>query len=115
MGTMYDLSELREMSGDDESFIQEMLDVFLKNNQDYLQLLNKAFESKDWKGVKFNAHKIKPSILLFRIDSLKQTILDLNEFSGKEINLDKMPSLVSELNVGLSEVFVKISKEIKKD
>ena len=110
----YDLSELREMSGNDEEFIQEMLVAFLKNNQDYLNLLNDGFKKQDWKIVKFNAHKIKPSILLFRIDPLKQIILDLNGFSGKETNLEVIPSLVSALNVGLSEVFNEISLQIKK-
>jgi len=115
MKKIYDLTDLREMSGGDEVFIQEMLVTFLKNNQDYLRLLNEGFESKDWKVVKFNAHKIKPSILLFRIDSLKEVILDLNEFSGKEMNLDKMPALIGLLNSSLSEVFNEISAELKKE
>ncbi|MGB0403430.1 MAG: Hpt domain-containing protein [Salibacteraceae bacterium] len=109
---MYDLTELREMSDNDEEFVQEMIHAFLKNNKDYLNTLNEGLAAKDWKVVKFNAHKIKPSILLFKITSLKQVILDINEFAGNEINLDKVPNLVEKLNEGLSLVFNKISEEI---
>ncbi|MBD78387.1 MAG: hypothetical protein CL840_05675 [Crocinitomicaceae bacterium] len=115
MSKLYDLSELREMSGNDEAFVQEMLSVFLKNNRDYLSLLNKSFEEKEWKSVKFNAHKIKPSIMLFKIETLRQEILDLNEFSGKEINLEQIPPLVSKINEVLCRVFDQISDEIKKE
>ena len=49
MGAIYDLTELRKMSGNDEEFVQEMLVTFLSNNQEYLVLLNDACENKDWK------------------------------------------------------------------
>ena len=93
MGAIYDLTELRKMSGNDEAFVHE---------------------NKDWKTLKFNAHKIKPSVLLFKIDSVKQEILDLNEFSGKEINLEKIPLLVSTLKSKLYEVFDEVILELKK-
>ena len=114
MGAIYDLTELRKMSGNDEEFVQEMLVTFLSNNQEYLVLLNDACENKDWKTLKFNAHKIKPSVLLFKIDSVKQEILDLNEFSEKEINLEKIPLLVSTLKSKLYKVFDEINLELKK-
>ena len=113
MEITYDLSEVREMSGNDEAFVQEMLDAFLTNNRSYLDDLNKCFKEKNWKQVKFFAHKIKPSILLFKIDALKVNILELNDYAGNETNLEKIPALVEELNNGLEEVFGKISHEKK--
>lgn len=110
---MYDLAELREMSDNDEEFVAEMIQAFLKNNKEYLELLNAGLVSKDWKVVKFNAHKIKPSILSFKISSLTDVILDINEFAGNETNLEMLPELVQKLNLDLGLVFNKISEEIK--
>ena len=44
----------------------------------------------------------------------KQEILDLNEFSEKEINLEKIPLLVSTLKSKLYEVFDEVILELKK-
>ena len=32
MEKLYDLSEIREMSGNDESFLKEMIELFVTNN-----------------------------------------------------------------------------------
>lgn len=105
MEMLFDLSELREMSGNDEEFVQEMIQSFIDNNSTYLNQMIDAGKSGDWAAVKFNAHKIKPSILLFKIESLQKAILDLNEFAGKEINTDSIPQLISEIEAGLKKVF----------
>ena len=115
MARSYNLDELREMSGNDESFIQEMLVTFLENNKNYLNDLNKAFENEEWKKVKFFAHKIKPSILLFKIDSIKDEILKLNEYSGNLENLDLIPMLLKNINSVMNEVFIEISNEVIKN
>lgn len=113
MSSLYDLTEIREMSGDDADFLKEMVELFVKNNTQYLVELNDALKIKNWSQVKFFAHKIKPSILVVHADGLKQTILDLNEFAGKEINLDQVPSLIEKLNDQLPVLCEALKKEIK--
>ena len=111
MKKSYSLDGLIEMCGDDQAFIEEMQKVFVENNEKYLDAMVDACNKQDWPEVKSNAHKIKPSILLMRINSLKDIILDLNEFAGKEINLDRIPSMVDTVKDGLNVVF----KEMKKN
>ncbi len=113
MEELYDLAEIREMSGNDQSFVNEMLGLFVKNNLQYLEELNAAYESKDWSQVKFYAHKIKPSILVVHAVNLKQPILDLNEYAGKEVNLDKIPDLIKLMNDELPHLCEVLEKEIK--
>lgn len=111
MDRKYSLEGLKEMCGDDQDFINEMIGVFLDNNLKYLESANEAFSQSDWKSLKSNVHKIKPSILLMRIDSLKEAILNLNEFSGQEINIEKIPDLMELLNNDLNEVFDQMKKD----
>jgi HPt (histidine-containing phosphotransfer) domain-containing protein len=113
MEKLYDLTELREMSDNDEGFVFEMIESFLKNNNEYLNELNRAFEKQDLKQVKFFAHKIKPSILLFKIDQLKQDILDLNEFAGKQINIEKIEALINGITLEMNRIFVSLNKKIQ--
>lgn len=114
MSKLYNLDELYEMSGNDKEFVEEMVFTFLNKNKEYLEELNNAFEIENWKQVKFFAHKMKPSILLFKIEHLKKTVLDLNEYAGNEIFLEKIPSLIGQLNSELSSVFASLNQEFEK-
>ncbi|UTW64299.1 Hpt domain-containing protein [bacterium SCSIO 12741] len=111
MDKLYNLDELREMTGNDESFMKEMIQLFVTNNKDYLEQLNQGLEEKDWKKVKFFAHKIKPSILMMKIGKLEDNIYRLNEFAGEEKNLSEIPALVEKLNDILPQVLVQLSEE----
>jgi len=113
MSDIYDLTEIREMSGNDQDFIKELIQLFVKNNIEYLQEINLANEQKDWAQVKFFAHKIKPSILVIHADILKQPILDLNEYAGKQINLEMIPELLDLLNEQLPNICASLENEIK--
>ncbi len=53
MTVLYDLQEIRDMSGNDQEFINEFLQLFIKNNREYLKEMNQAFELKNWAQVKF--------------------------------------------------------------
>ncbi len=113
MTVLYDLQEIRDMSGNDQEFINEFLQLFIKNNREYLKEMNQAFELKNWAQVKFCAHKIKPSIMVIHAEALNQPILDLNEFAGKQENLEKIPSLMGLLNTKLLVIFNALKDEIK--
>ena len=110
---MYDLTEITEMSVNYQDFIEELVQLFVQNNIEYLQEMNHANEQKDWVKVKFFAHKIKPSILVIHADALKQPILDLNEYAGKQINLERIPEILELLNVQLPLICASLEKEIK--
>lgn len=112
MGELYDLSEIREMSGNDESFVKEMIELFVKNNLIYLEELNDAFQKEDWKQVKFFAHKIKPSILVIHAKQLVQPILDLNEYAGNQTNINEIPDIMKKLNDQLPLICDQLKLEI---
>ncbi len=55
---MTDIYDLIEMSGNDQDFIKELIQLFVKNNIEYLQEMNLANEQKDWAQVKFSLIKL---------------------------------------------------------
>lgn len=64
-----DLSYLREMSGDSNDFMIEMLEAFQKQTPIYMDDLEKAVDARDWKATSECAHKMKPTFFYIgRVD-----------------------------------------------
>ncbi len=51
--------------------------------------------------------------MVIHAEALNQPILDLNEFAGKQENLEKIPSLMGLLNTKLPVIFNALKDEIK--
>ncbi len=82
---LFDLEPLRQLSGGDESFIKHMLGVFDKLVQETTYDLKSALEEKDWKKASKAAHKIKPSLDQLRIESLRDTVREIEAFPKKDV------------------------------
>ncbi len=50
---------------------------------------------------------------MIHADILKQSILDLNEYAGKQINLERIPELLDLLNEQLPIICASLENEIK--
>jgi HPt (histidine-containing phosphotransfer) domain-containing protein len=55
---VYDLSPLKQASGGDFKFFREMVDLFLKDTSEGLELLSDCLKNKDWEKAADMAHKI---------------------------------------------------------
>lgn len=79
----FDLSLLRSMSGKDEQFVREMVDVFIRQYSEIEVLMKVACNQANWLEVGRQAHKLKASIDTMSINSLKQLIREIEQ-DGKE-------------------------------
>ena len=68
-----DLNYLHEVAGNDVEFVQEMIDTFLKKNEEYLMLMEKWLQEKNWVELGNITHKAKSSYALLGIFSLQVT------------------------------------------
>jgi HPt (histidine-containing phosphotransfer) domain-containing protein len=96
------------MSNNDEQFISDMIDSFIKNTPEILQQLEQAINEQNWQHVGDLAHKIKPNLAFLGIDSLKETVLTI-ELSGKNAeNTEALPKqvehLITKVNEALEEL-----------
>lgn len=55
---VYDLSPLQQTSGGDLKFFREMVDLFLKDTSEGLELLSDCLKNKEWEKAADMAHKI---------------------------------------------------------
>lgn len=90
----FDLQYLREVSGNNEEFIREMIQTFVDTIPNILTDMSRSLETQDWEKVSRLAHQIKPSLTLMGLSGLKDTILFIEEHGKKQTELVKLASKV---------------------
>jgi PAS domain S-box-containing protein len=103
---LFDLSILEEM--DDNEYISEILNVYLKNCPGELAELRQACNAKNYDFVFKMAHKIKGSTSLLKSDNLLRILAKMEEFAKAEISEG-----LAKLSEQANEEFGKLSVQLK--
>jgi HPt (histidine-containing phosphotransfer) domain-containing protein len=84
---LYNLSELKKMSGNNPELIAKMLTTFIENSEQALHKFNVALTDKDNELIAETAHKILPSFrhlevnyIVNKLIELKNTCQNSNDF-----------------------------------
>jgi HPt (histidine-containing phosphotransfer) domain-containing protein len=81
---LYDLSNLEEISGGSQDFIQQMLQLFLEQSESTISGFRAALITQDLTTIRSLAHQIKPSIDNIKIHPLSKLIREVE--SAAEVN-----------------------------
>lgn len=103
--SFYSLNKLVKMTGGDNNFICEMLELFITEIPASVRQMEEALALSDWKTISSVAHRIKPSLLNLAIHSviediraleavIKSDIVDIPDITGRLANVKKVLSLV---------------------
>ncbi len=96
---LYDLSGLKEIHQNDESFIRIIKDAFINHTPaDATKMLN-ACSAGDWAQVGFLAHKLKSSIDILKIVSIKDDIRTIELHARQQVQLTSLAELVQKVNI----------------
>ena len=89
--TYIDPAHLDSVTGGDEKFKKELIDVFIQQLPTLLVGLEKALQDKDYKQLSAIAHKTKSSVALMGIESLRANMaeLEIKAKDGDDIELYK--------------------------
>lgn len=104
-----DLTYLKELSGGSQEFIDEVLGICLEEVPQDVEALENAIEQKEFMAIKEVAHKLKSSIILMGLESLRP---DLQETESLALKMD-LPGIREKFK-GLRSVFTKAVEEIRK-
>ncbi|MEO7210017.1 MAG: Hpt domain-containing protein [Chitinophagaceae bacterium] len=85
---LYNLTNLKDQTGNDEIFLQQMVILFIKQTDENLKKIAIAKPQKSWAEIHFIVHKIKSAINLFGIKNLQQIIVETEEMT-RETNHEK--------------------------
>lgn len=106
---LYDLTTIYAISDRNPQFLEKLLVVFVDNLSSDLRMLNSAADEGNWEEVSSIAHKMKPSLIHFGVNSVKEVVLSL-EHPGN-FNLNHFVSLISDLDAVVNEVLTGIKSD----
>jgi PAS domain S-box-containing protein len=105
---MIDLSYLRKVSNNDAEFVREMITALLKSLPESIEEIRVYTKEKNWNSLARTLHKIKPSLSMMGIPSLKNKAVELEELcrTKKEIKTlpDSITSFVNQMKHAISEL-----------
>jgi PAS domain S-box-containing protein len=102
-----DQNGLKELYGNDAEFAFSMFDNFLNQIDNEIHILHQLLEDGDLKGVKHQAHKMKPSFQLVGLSAITDMMKEIEELANlgdaeKVCNAGKI--FYSELDVAVQNV-----------
>jgi PAS domain S-box-containing protein len=106
---LYDLSMIEQMSRGKSEFVTKMIQLFVVLANETIDLLQKALSENDVKTIQKTAHKIKPTIELLGIVSLKDIVVDLE--TRKNILADDAE--IAKNVMFIIDVLEKVSRDIE--
>ena len=101
---LYSLDQLEALSSGDTAFINKMVDMFIQMAPESTDRMITALANDDLEDLGAAAHKVKPSIDMMGIVSLKQKIRDLEQWGKNRSNVDQIPGLLEEVINTLNDV-----------
>jgi PAS domain S-box-containing protein len=84
-GSKVDLSYLRQMSDNDQDFINEMIKSFVAQTPNDLDKISEFFANKQYDELAGIIHKVKPSITFMGINDLKDLVLEIEEHAKNKL------------------------------
>ncbi|WP_457618445.1 ATP-binding protein [Lutibacter sp.] len=108
-----DLKFIREETMNESSILALLIESFINDVDEFIEILDKGFKSKNWKLLHEATHKIKPSIRMFGISKLDQVIHDLVNRFREEKQLNNVEERINLCNRILKDVKIELLTELK--
>lgn len=108
--TLYDLDYLRNVSGNNTEFIQEMIQTFTDTMPVSIERLETAIANHNWEELSRVIHQIKPSLTLLGIHKLKDTAVILEE-EFKKASAQKKSATQVESSLQILTEFIQLIKK----
>jgi HPt (histidine-containing phosphotransfer) domain-containing protein len=83
-----DLSYLREMSGNDNDIIEEMIHIFIEQIPEFTNDISSNFEGQNWQGLGAVAHKAKSSVRTMGMEYMGDCLEQLEHFSKGNLKFE---------------------------
>jgi len=110
--TLYDLSELRSITRDNEAFFNEMIQTFIENAENGIEQIKTAYKAGEWDEVRESAHRLTPSFKHLSIKSAVSDLIELKQRSTDEPGGEEVSRLIAKIEIETAEVIEQLKNEI---
>lgn len=111
----YNLDELYRVADGNDTFVDEMIKVFIKTTGEGVKLLKEYTEQKDWNKVANQAHKIAAPCLHIGADELYSMIKKVEENGRAAKNTEDIPGIVKKIEHESANLISLLEKESDKN
>jgi PAS domain S-box-containing protein len=106
----FDLTYLREVSGNNEEFIREMIQTFVQTIPPILSQMNTSLSRQDWEKLSRLAHQIKPSLALMGMNDLRSQVLYIEQNGKSRDNLEQLPVKTQDFIIYCEQIIPELTK-----
>jgi len=82
------LEYLYEFADGDNTFVKEMIDLFIQNAPEFITNIRNGFEENDWEKLRYNAHKFSPQLAFFGLKTIIDDVDAIEEYAVKKVFAD---------------------------
>lgn len=108
---LYDLSMIETISGGDQAFIKNMVQLFIDTMPQNLKDLEDTLKQENWEMVGKHAHKMKSTIDSMGISSLKDDIRAVEAGGKTKTNLENLPAIIGKISATLGNCITQIKND----
>jgi HPt (histidine-containing phosphotransfer) domain-containing protein len=101
---LYSLSQLEDISSGDQAFVDKMVDMFIDMVPESTNMMVEALANEEYEELGKAAHKIKPSIDMMGILSLREKIRELERRGKLSEEVETIPTLLEDVVLTLNQV-----------
>ena len=112
--THIDLTYLCDIAEGNKEFIKKMIDAFLLQSPKMLDDMSRFLEERKWNELRAVAHKMKPSLDFIGIHSIKETVRNLEHYSGEQIHFELIPGMIAKVKSTCNLAMDELRKELEK-
>lgn len=103
------LSYLRNMTDGNPDLIQELIDIFTSQADEYIHEMQDLYAKSDWQALSRVAHKAKSSVAIMGMSELSEMLKDFEILARDQKNVDKFPDYIDKFTQEINEA----CKELK--
>ncbi len=100
----YDLSFLKKISGEDQSFIIDMLETFRNTAPVILGKMEKYLEQKRYEALSREAHRFIPGVSFLGVKDLEKDLIDIEENTKNMQHLEDLPLQMQRVKISVDDL-----------
>jgi HPt (histidine-containing phosphotransfer) domain-containing protein len=103
-----DLSYLKNMTDGNPDLMQELINIFISQADEYTQEMQELYAQGNWQALSRLAHKAKSSVAIMGMNELSEMLKDFELLARDQKNVDKFPDYINkfttEINIACKEL-----------
>lgn len=108
---LYDLTMIHDLSGGDEAFIKQMVELFVDTMPASMEELQATLDQKQWEAMGKLAHKLKSTTGSMGMNAIKEEVRAVEQNCKKNENLEETPALAEKVIMVIHQTVEQLKKD----